>query len=185
MQTKSPQRLVKLLLDPKLGYAPIEREDTTVAGQIIYLARSEQWKYYEGADVWLPARIVQDFYAERWKLRQFSDHPCVSVTYNLSRAEFGRSENVQFNLQAEYKKPATSISDYTAPEAKTNLDHRVDYVVAADGKAICGSAFEVLAEVHDWRVILPRVGALLAILGCRPSFMPWRGAGCLGGRDHW
>jgi hypothetical protein len=164
MRTMLPERVVSLFLDPKRGYAVIEREDSTPGGKLIFRARSDHWRFYSKGGIWLPGRIVQEFYANRWELRDFSDHARLTAVYRLLNAEFGRNEHTQFNLLAEYKKPATAVCDYTAPGANTAYDGYISYYVDADGKLTRRSVFQILAEVHDWSGLSRTVAIILAVL---------------------
>ncbi len=164
MRSMTPERILSLLLDPNRGYAVIEREDSTPGGKLIFRARSDHWKFYSKGGVWLPGRIVQEFYANRWELRDFSDHPRLTAVYRLLDATFGRDEHTQFNLLAEYKKPATWLCDYTAPGASTAYDGYISYHVDVDGKLTRRSVFQILAEVHDWGGLTRTVAIILAVL---------------------
>lgn len=168
MRSQPPRRFVNVVVDPKRGYAILEREDTTLAGQTILRAWSDHWAHYTPPDLWMPRRIIEDFYTDRWKIIGFSDQPRVTLTYELEHAKFGGNEMTEFNLPLEYKKAATLVSDYSVPEAKAVSDHHIDYVVAADGKLMRGSALDVLAQIHDWRALAKTACLLVLILGLPP-----------------
>lgn len=168
MRAMPPQRIVRLVLDPGRGYAVVSRQDSTPDGRLILRASLGRWRFYPRPGIWLPGRIVEDFYANRWKLQNFSKRPRLTATYRLLRAEFGRDAHINFNLLTEYKKPATAVVDYAAPGAATNREGYVQYVVAADGKLIRGSALQVLASIHDWGALARTIGLILVVLALPP-----------------
>src|SRR5438034_10267253 len=63
LKARKPTRTVVLLLDPKHGYGVAERGEWNVAGKRTGRIQSEDWKFYEGAGIWLPSRCVVSYYA--------------------------------------------------------------------------------------------------------------------------
>ncbi len=163
-----PWRTVSLLVDPRMDYAVLEQKILTESGMPIRVARSDRWKYYDAPNLWLPGRITEEIYTVQGSLAQLSAAPRLIETWLLKLADFNDAIDIQFNLQSEYMKPATHITDFTGPAARESPQHRVDYRVAADGTFTKRSAQQILAEIHDWRAIAKGAGIVFALLALPP-----------------
>jgi len=97
LKAMKPTRTVAFLLDPKHGYGVAEREEWTAAGQRIVRIQSSDWKFYEGAGIWLPSRCVATYYTSPYWLNDFSDQSVLTVTNELKLVEFGK-KNIPFVL---------------------------------------------------------------------------------------
>lgn len=148
LQKMTPKRTVKFLLDPKRGYAVAEREEWTDAGQLIVRVKSEEWKHYEGAGIWLPSRCVAWYFTYPFSFEEFSDKPILTITHQLDVINFGR-KNIQFALV--YKEPGTLIIDRTIPEARASTNHQAVFTVAAGGQLLRKAALGASREVDHRR----------------------------------
>jgi hypothetical protein len=111
-------RTVALLLDPKHGYGIAEREEWNPAGQRIVRLQSEEWRFYEGAGLWLPSRCVAFYYARpREFVSEFSEQPIHFVTNELKRVEFGEKD-IPFTFEpAKSGEPVVAVTTPKAPLA--------------------------------------------------------------------
>jgi hypothetical protein len=109
-----PSRTVVLLLEPKHGYGIAQREEWNPAGQRIVRLQSEDWRFYEGAGLWLPNRCVAFYYARpREFVSEFREQPIHFATNQLKRVEFGEKD-IPFTF--EPAKPGGPILGVTTPE---------------------------------------------------------------------
>ena len=128
-----PTRTIAFLLDPKRGYAVVEREEWTATGKLVARIVSDDWQHYPGPDLWLPGRSVVSYYTEPHQLDKFSDRPIRTVTNQLQRVEFGQKE-IQFVLNST--QPGAFINDRTTREARSAPDHQVVSIVAGNGTVV-------------------------------------------------
>lgn len=113
-------RKVVLVLDPQHGYAVAQREDWSVAGQRFGSLRSDDWKFYDAAGIWLPGRCIASYYSRpRYFEGAVSQSPVHLVTNELRRIEFGQ-KNIPFTFGQ--LKLGDHIFDRTASSAITVMD---------------------------------------------------------------
>ncbi len=105
-----------LLLEPKHGYGIVEREEWNPAGQRIARLQSEDWRFYEGAGLWLPNRCVAFYYARpREFVSEFSEQPIHFVTNELKHVEFGEKD-IPFTFEpAKSGEPIVGVATPKAP----------------------------------------------------------------------
>ncbi|MCG8449131.1 MAG: hypothetical protein MI725_06070 [Pirellulales bacterium] len=147
MQEMEPYRIRRFLLDPNYGYGIVEREDRTASGELIVRVVSDDWKYYEKANIWLPGKCIESYYTYPSAPVEFNNKPKVKFTLLLDKADFNYQENVSFAL--DYKKPGTEIRDRSSTAAKESPDHEVSLIVSADGSTLRQSAEEALSENNE------------------------------------
>jgi hypothetical protein len=134
LQAMKPIRRMTLVLDPKRGYAVVDREEFTAAGKRIVHFRYEGWKHYEGVHLWLPSNCDADYYTKPFALTTFSDTPVETLAWRLTRIEFGSHPGAKFQL--DYRERGSVVYDRTLPEAATKSKHEVVYEVGGDGTAL-------------------------------------------------
>jgi len=144
MQKLEPTREVTFVLDAKYGYASVEREENSLDGKRLLRVQSEDWKYYNAQDIWLPNRSIVSYYGN-YADDKFSDQPTLTATVSLNSIAFTRT-NIQFSL--DYKQRGTLVTDRTSPESRTRPDHQITYTVAADGKLLRDSADVVAPQIN-------------------------------------
>jgi hypothetical protein len=156
MQKMEPKRTIAFLLDSRYGYGVIEREEWTAAGKRIAHLVAEEWKHYDGADVWLPTRCTESSFMNSYT--NISDRPVSSLTLQLKKVEFGPQGEVTFSLdkKANYKKPGSAITDRTSTK-------EVSYRVAADQETLLKVAEEAPLRDSSWVWFWVKVN--LAVLG--------------------
>ncbi len=163
MQKLEPKRTVVFILNPKLGYGVVEREEFTSTGQKILRVQPDDWQYYQNLDVWLPRRCVAHYYLDPLWTTALSPGQANKGTCELTAIEFGAQQNIQFAL--DYKTPGTMVSDRTSAEARKSPYHKVMYFVPADGTLLRGAATDVLRERQDGRLALWFIVINCVILG--------------------
>jgi hypothetical protein len=174
MRAMTPVRTVELLLDPEWGYGVVERNEWTADHRRLLQSKSENWKYYEEAGIWLPSRSVSAHYTTPFGFERFASEPIWTQTTELTRVEFGPKQ-ISFNLEREarYKRPGVIIVDRASPEARARPDGAVSYPLGANGQALRTSAQGVMTLRRTmWFVILgllviPMFAFLVSRLGTR------------------
>jgi hypothetical protein len=142
MQEMIPMRTIIFVLDPKQGYAVVNQEELTDKGQHIVQIQSNQLEYHQSANVWLPTQCILSYYTNPDQLLEFADKPSLTATVELKNIEFDFQNKVEFVLskRSDYKNAGTIIVDRTTPEARARPDHKVSYMLAADGKLLLKAA---------------------------------------------
>ena len=161
LQSAPPSRKVTFVLDPKRGYAVIEREEFNSAGSRTMRVQSYRWKYYEPGGVWLPERCGVFSYFDDPSSGGSSNERYLQFTSEIRRIDFGIQTNLQFALH--YKQPGTKVRDRTTPEARANRYHQVSYTVAANGNLLRGSV-RVAPQNNIWSLRYVFIGANVVIL---------------------
>jgi hypothetical protein len=149
MQGATPKRIITFILDPAHGYAPVEREERTPAGQRIVRIRSGSWKQYASSGIWLPGQCVAWYYTNPFALTDFSDEPRLTVSLDLNRIEFRPKKPCLSVL--DYKTPGTLIVDRSSPEARQAPNHQVLYTAPADGQSLRRMGEGVVQELNRTR----------------------------------
>jgi hypothetical protein len=152
-QQANPKRKISFLLDPARGYAVVEREDWTAAGQRISRIEPGEWTHYQERSLWWPKRCVATYYTIPLSMTTFSDQPMLTITYELGGLSFrgqGAPAQVEYALDKtqEYLQAGTHVMDRNTPGALKNPNHEAVYVVQPDGKALRNRALEASAEAH-------------------------------------
>jgi hypothetical protein len=177
MRAMVPKRKVSMLLDSTRGFSVTEREDWTAAGQRICKVKTENWKLYESAGVWLPGRCVIEFFTTPTSFAEFADKPLQTTTLELDSAEFGR-RNAEFVLgnTSAYKAGGTEVIDRGRPETvASGYTALTMQTVSADGSKLRVSALSAadnMAQVRRRRILV--ISALLASLVILPAVFIFR-----------
>lgn len=153
--------IVSFLLDPKYGYASIEREERLADGTRTLKVNTEGWKRYKDADIWMPDRCNVYFYAPRYSYRDFSDVPVVTNITSMSRISFAKTDTPTFALK--YNQPGTVVEDRAVIEAQSSPKHQVLYTVAADGVLLRGVAVDVARELSTAQKTVWAIGVVVLL----------------------
>jgi carboxypeptidase Q len=161
-----PARTVVMLLDAKHGYGIAEREEWNAGGQRIGHLRSEEWKFYESAGIWLPSRCVATYYARpRVFVAEYSEQSIHFVTNELKYVEFGKKD-ISFGF--EQKKPDRRIFDRTSAAASLTDSLRDAVAEKVDAAAV----ERIQTEVAQHSQVMDLVSWLTDVYGPRLTGSP-------------
>jgi len=132
---KPSERAVSFLLDPKHGYAVARRDEKTSAGERIVRIEAHDWEHFVDADIWLPRTCIASYYTEPFKLEQFWARPILVATQHLESVTFGHQDfTSDLRKVPPYQDSGSVIIDRSLPEALTNHDHQVIFIVGEGGR---------------------------------------------------
>ena len=148
-----PVRTVTFLLDPARGYAVVERTDRSSNGNMFVQVQCEDWQHFEAADIWLPGRCVEVYYADRLSMTEFSDKPVLTATYKVTRVQFQPPRDTSYALDYS-DKPGSYLFDRTSSEAQKMPDHELVYRVSADGAKLRQQTHKVRPQMRVKQALL-------------------------------
>lgn len=134
-QGGKPERAVTFLLDPKHGYAIARRDEKTSTGKRIVTIEAHDWGHYVDVDIWLPKTCIAFYYTDPFRQEQFWEQPILIATQQLASVTFERPDiTSDLRKVPPYQDSGTVISDRSLPEALTNADHQVMFMVSPSGE---------------------------------------------------
>lgn len=137
-QTTVPTRTITCVLDPKQGYAVVDRQEWNASGQRILHIQSNHFEYHQSANIWLPKQCLIYYYTDPNILLEYSDEPRGIDTVTLQNIDFHPAQDIDYDLSknSTYRQAGVILVDCSTAEAREKPNHQVVFLIAADGTAL-------------------------------------------------